>query len=324
MWQSREGFVLGKLIDFDGYPVRAVLNQLLQDKTTKQNIIFATDAYAEYGAEFQEKAQITAEKLLGYGKVLIQPRVEKAAAEQQARTRKKAEVFTPSWIVNKMNNHCDEEWFGRPNVFNTEDGTGWTTNLEPIVFEGKKTWKHYVDSRRIEITCGEAPYVVSRYNATTGEPIPIKDRIGILDRKFRVVNENVSDNEEWLKWSERAVQSSYGYEFQGDNLLLARINVLITYVEQHELRFGAQPDLKRLYRIANIICWNFWQMDGITGTIPFTIPKSSDEGDQLFFDGFFGDVIEEETPDTAPVCKIWDWRRDNAISYEDVRKGVKR
>lgn len=106
---------MSKLIDFESYPISPVLDRLLQDKTTKQNIIFATDAYLENGPDFAETAQITVDKLLGYMKIKIQPRVEKAAEEQLARTRKKAEVFTPSWIVNKMNNHCDEEWFGRPN-----------------------------------------------------------------------------------------------------------------------------------------------------------------------------------------------------------------
>ena len=217
---------MNKLIDLENYPVKPVLERLLQDKTTKQNIIFATDAYLENGPEFTETSQITKDKLLGFMKIKIQPRVEKAAEEQLARTRKKAEVFTPSWIVNKMNNHCDEEWFGRPNVFNTENDTGWVTNDAPIAFEGKDTWQSYVDSRRLEITCGEAPYVVSRYDAATGEIIPIRDRIGLLDRKLRVVNENADGDAEWLKWALRALQSSYGYEFQGDNLLIARVNVL--------------------------------------------------------------------------------------------------
>jgi hypothetical protein len=309
------------LIDLTAYPVRAVLSRLLQDKTTKQNIIFATDAYAEEGADFGEREQITAEKLLGFEKILIQPRVEKAMADQLARTRKKAEVFTPSWIVNKMNNHCDEEWFGRPNVFNTEDGTSWSTNEAPVEFEGKKTWKAYVDSRRIEITCGEAPYIVSRYDAATGEIIPIKDRIGILDRKLRVVNENAVSDAEWLKWTERAFQSSYGYEFQGDNLLIARANLLLTFVEYYEQRFGTPPDEKLLQRYVNIICWNFWQMDGITGTLPFAVLQEEEDKDQTSIFGFFEDAEKERQQGIALICKTWDWRRENAISYDDIRGG---
>lgn len=308
-----------KLIDLESYPVKPVLARLLQDKTTKQNIIFATDAYLSNGPGFSETSQITADKLLGFEKIRIQPRVEKAVEEQLARIRKKAEVFTPSWIVNKMNNHCDEEWFGRPNVFNTEAGTSWTVNLEPVLFGEEHTWKEYVDSRRIEITCGEAPYVVSRYDAATGEIIPIVNRIGILDRKLRIVNENAADDAEWLKWMLRALQSSYGYELQGDNLLIARVNILNTVVEYYNARFGVEPDVNLLRKAVNIICWNFWQMDGLTGTVPFSVPKQQDE--QVTFFEFFDDAIEDQQLTIMPVCRIMNWRKDISVSYDSIRGG---
>lgn len=111
--------------------------------------------------------------------------------------------------------NADEQWFGRKDVFNyVNDDNTWTVNEEKIIFDGKQTWKKYVDSRRLEITCGEAPYLVSRYDTTTGELIvPPINRIGFLDRKLRVVNENTITEEEWLKWAERAIQSYYGYEY---------------------------------------------------------------------------------------------------------------
>lgn len=55
-----------RLIDLESYPVQLVLDRLLQDKTTKQNIIFATDAYSENGEDFAETSSITVEKLLGF------------------------------------------------------------------------------------------------------------------------------------------------------------------------------------------------------------------------------------------------------------------
>ena len=222
-----------------------------------------------------------------------------------------------------MNNHCDEEWFGIPNVFNTENGTEWVTNTAPIAFPGKRTWKSYVDSRRLEITCGEAPYVVSRYDAATGEIIPIKDRIGILDRKLRVVNENASDDAEWLKWALRALQSTYGYEFQGDSLLIARVNVLDTVVEQYEARFHARPDSRLLRKIVNIINWNIWQMDGLTGTIPFSLPKQQNN-EQITFGGFFDTAGEALQLPIMPVCRVMDWRKDRSVSYDEIRGGNKR
>lgn len=316
---------MANLIDIQAYPINKLLSRLLQDKTTKQNIIFATDAYADCGEEYGERQQITEDKLLGFGKVRIVPRVEKAAEEQLLRTRKKAEVFTPSWIVNRMNNHCDAEWFGRQDVFNTEDGVTWITTPGSIPFDKPGDWKKYVDSRRIEITCGEAPYIVSRYDTTTGELIPIENRIGILDRKMRVINENAQDDQEWLKWAMRAFQSVYGYEFQGDNLLIARINTILTFMDYYSARFNDTPELKLLQKYANIVCWNFWQMDGITGTIPFAIKAEPEEDPmQITLFEFMGEAeVGEDTPD-APLCKIWDWRKENAVSYDSIRGGSKK
>lgn len=121
----------------------------------------------------------------------------------------------------------------RENVFNVEnEDHTWTATKEQIEFPAHKTWKEYVDSRRLEITCGEAPYLVSRYDVSTSELIDsIEQRIGQLDRKLRVVNENASDYNEWVKWAIRAFEASYGYEYQGDNLLIARVNLLLTFID---------------------------------------------------------------------------------------------
>ncbi|MEE3499435.1 MAG: restriction endonuclease subunit M, partial [Ruminococcus bromii] len=53
-----------------------------------------------------------------------------------------------------------------------------------------KSWQDYIKDTRLEMTCGEAPYLVSRYDAITGEDIAVSDRIGLLDRKLRIVGEN--------------------------------------------------------------------------------------------------------------------------------------
>ena len=42
-----------------------------------------------------------------------------------------------------------------------------------------------------------SPYLVSRYDTTTGESIPIYKRIGLLDRKLRIINENTTTFNEW-------------------------------------------------------------------------------------------------------------------------------
>ena len=152
---------MDKLIDITSYPVSNVLNLLLKDKTTGKNIIFATNAYIDRIPPMTETTQITADIIQGANEDMIQPRVSKSLEQQAERTRKKAEVFTPSWICNKMNNHCDTEWFGRESVFNVEDGQSWNPTTDKIKFNEPKGWQKYVDSKRLEITCGEAPYIVS-------------------------------------------------------------------------------------------------------------------------------------------------------------------
>ena len=303
---------MGRLIDLTEYPVKDVLPALLKDKTTKKNIIFATDAYPNIDC----KTQITEELLLGMDSLAIQPRVLKSMEEQSERTRKKAEVFTPSWICNKMNNHCDTEWFGREGVFNREEDRSWVTNPEKIVFEKTDDWKKYVDSKRLEITCGEAPYLVSRYDTTTAEIIPVHDRIGILDRKLRVVGENTEDENDWLNWVYRAFQSVYGYEFQGDNLLIARINLLITFIEYYQDQWDRTPADQDLRKITNIIVWNLWQMDGITGTVPYGKPKEEFQQMNLFD---FAVGINDTEPEEVD-CRIFDWRSNESLAYRSIKE----
>lgn len=110
---------MSKLIDVSAYPVKTTLKILLQDKTTKQNIIWATDAYASHSG-CRDINQIEEHYLIGADPIPLMPRISKALEEQQERTRKKAEVFTPVWVCNQMNNHLAEEWFGRKDVFNKE------------------------------------------------------------------------------------------------------------------------------------------------------------------------------------------------------------
>lgn len=170
-----------QLINISDYRVKPVLKLLLSDKSTKQNIVFATSSYAHLGNRYAENCHIDADLLYGMDAMEIQPRVLKDAADQADRTKKKAEVMTLAWIVNKMNNHCDEEWFGYPDVFNLETETSWAVCEDKISFPEGKTWQKYVDSMRLEITCGEAPYLVSRYDTTTGESIPVSERMAYGD-----------------------------------------------------------------------------------------------------------------------------------------------
>ena len=157
---------------------------LLADKTTNNNIIWATDDYwNDNGFGFCFSDEIHAESLTGIFKTVIQPRIAKSQEKQLERTKIKAEVYTPAWVCNKQNNLVDSIWFGRENVFNTETEKNWITNPQKVEFPKDKTWQDYVDDRRLEITCGEAPYLVSRYDNATGLPFYFNN---LFNREFLV------------------------------------------------------------------------------------------------------------------------------------------
>ena len=210
-----------------------VLDTLLRDHTTGRNIFWATHDYEVLGPEYDYHSEILPHLITGEHGMVIRPRVLKSKEEQTDRAKDMAEVFTPSWVCNAQNNLVDEAWFGRKDVFNVEDTTKhtWTAKPDKIEFPEGKTWKDYVRANRMEMTCGEAPYLVSRYDTTTGEPIPLQERIGLLDRKLRVISENVDVSGDWLEWAQTAYKSIYGFEWQGDNLLLAREALLWTFIE---------------------------------------------------------------------------------------------
>lgn len=247
-----------------------LLQILLKDNSSNKTIIWATDNYRNKGVGFKETDFITIEKVTGIYGQTIRPRTKKTKEEQNKRIRDKAEVFTPSWLCNKQNNIIDSEWFGFTEVFNKEDNDTWITTNKKIKFPKDKSWKDYVTLLRMEISCGEAPYLVSRYDTVTGKTIDVVNRIGLLDRKFRVINENVDDYEEWIYWSKEAVKSIYGYDWQGDNVLLARENILYTYSDNYKLKFNKKPSVDLIKEIANIISWNIWQMDGVNYIIPYS------------------------------------------------------
>lgn len=316
------------LYDFD----KTLLETLLIDRSTGANIIWGTSDYRQFGESFAPEEQVRPELVTCKYASLIQPRSAKSKEEQERRTRDKAEVFTPSWVCNKQNNIVDQAWFGRKRTFNRERGSKWTTIQKPVVFSNKKgrTWKDYVTADRLEITCGEAPYLVSRYDTTTGEIIPVHRRIGLLDRKLRVVCENTRTKKTWHKWALEAFKSIYGYDYQGDNVLLARENMLYSYADYYKEKFGAEPEITELKEIAGIISWNIWQMDGIKYVVPNTCHLEEKTEARIVGD----DISEITTISECPGCRsgnkfqhngiyaiIMDWKNDTPIRFVDVIRG---
>ncbi|MBQ6131293.1 MAG: Eco57I restriction-modification methylase domain-containing protein [Selenomonadaceae bacterium] len=157
----------------------------------------------------------------------IKPRALKSADEKFFRTRSIAEVFTPSRLVKFMVDALDDE-----NLY----------------------WQLRLDSKWLEMACGEAPFITNRYDAETGSDIPFNERAGILDKKLRAIPAAADK----IFWAKRAVQSVYGYELQTDSLLIARANVLLTFAEFVE-DFSADD----LSEVAQVISRNFWKMDAL-------------------------------------------------------------
>lgn len=310
-----------------------LIDRTLSSENSQVNIFWATNNYADLGVGYQYSDQITLEAITGKNGEVIKPRAVKSREMQQQRSREMAEVFTPSWICNKQNNLIDNTWFGQENVFNIEvdnpDGShSWIPSDKKIIFPEGKTWHDYINENRLEITCGEAPYLVSRYDSVTGEPIPIERRIGLLDRKLRIAGENTQTSSEWLKAAQSAYMSVYGYEWQGDNLFLTRESLLYTFIDYYKAKFGKKPQLKSLQNIASIISWNIWQMDGLKGVIPGSCHSVQQTAKTLFD----SEVTVQECKGcqkgnihkhNGTYCKIMDWNSNKTLTFISLLKKEK-
>lgn len=255
-----------------------VLATLLRDHTTGKNIFWASHDYEGLGTAYDFHSEIRSELITGEHGMVIRPRVLKSKTEQADRSKDMAEVFTPAWVVKKMVDYVDIA----------------------------------IDTRCLELTCGEAPFLVSRYDATSGEPIAISDRVGVLDRKLHLVNEQQLDDESWLEQVRRAFQATYGYEWQGDSLLLARENLLYTFIDYYEARFGTQPDTSLLQEFAEIISWNLWQMDGLT----YRTPKEDKAQPQLQLSLFDDSPVASP----APLCVIMNWQNKKTLKVNNIKQ----
>ncbi len=296
-----------------------ILSILLKDRTTNKNIIWATNNYENHGPGYSFQDEITPEKITSYYGRIIRPRIKKSKQEREIRIKEKAEVFTPAWICNLQNNRIDEIWFGYKNVFNKSINEEWIINNNKINFNDK-FWGDYVTDIRLEVSCGEAPYLVSRYDAVTGKVLDLSDRIGLLDRKLRVVNENVNDLETWIEWVLKAYKSIYGFEWQGDSLLIARENLLYTFTDNFKYKFNKNPDLELVKKIAYIISWNIWQMDGIKYVIPNscntqTVINYTLFGDEMIKMECMGCKKGNNNRHNGIYAKTMNWETNHAIKY---------
>lgn len=277
-----------------------ILDILLIDRTMStpkriRNIIWANNNYLRFGAKFYSAtSQITPNLVTGKMEYIIKPRALKTKMVQKERTKAKAEVFTPTWIVKKQNDIVDKGY--------KDD------DLETYV---KRTW--------LEVAAGEAPYMVTRYDMESGEAIPVDKRVGFVDRKLQRINRDTNDKAEWQRLVIEAFKASYGFEWNGDSLLLARENLLYTYRDNYVYKWRQEPTYGLFRDIATVISYNVFQMDGLKCIIPLTEKRKHKLDVQLsLFDD--GKASDEWIVKPGKRVKIMNWST-NKMEFFD--KGVK-
>ena len=168
----------------------------------------------------------------------------------------------------------------------------------------------HIQLRWLEITCGEAPYMVTRYDTVTGEEIPLSERVGFVDRKLQRISREASDEVAFYELVKDAYHASYGYEYQGDSLLLARENLLATFEDYYLAKTGNQPTLEQKKEIATIISYNVFQMDGLKKISPYSATQKQSQ--QL---SLFSDELEVEQAEESKT-QIKDWKKNKMIGFE--------
>ncbi len=300
--KEEEGMTVSIPEELNRYALMGILPILLADRSTGGNIVWATHAYKDLGDGYGAIEEMQPKLVSGSHAGVIRRRAQKDKEEQCLLTRQHAEVFTPVRICAMMIDYADSAWMTSNGIQRLEDD-----------------WQRYVSSQRLEITCGEAPYLVNRYDAETGEEVAdAEHRIGILDRKLRLISRNVHSRDEWLDWAIKAVEATYGYEYQGDNLLIARVNVLRD-IEDY-LSFAGYEGLSQdeYERFATIISWNLWQMDGLTYMTPARAGVAVSAQLVLFDDDNASGNDAPETMLKEPA-KIRDWKADCAVKFSKIQ-----
>ncbi|MHC3756238.1 Eco57I restriction-modification methylase domain-containing protein [Streptococcus suis] len=266
-----------------------LLRTLLKDRTTNKSIVWATHSYELLGKGFGLYDRITPSKVTGPYANLIQPRSEKSKYEQKDRTKVRAEVFTPTWLVKQQIDAVDQDF-------------------QDLDLEA------YLNLKWLEITCGEAPYMVSRYDTVTGQALDLEERVGFLDRKLHRLSEEVHEEEAWFQGAVIAYQNAYGYEYQGDSLLLARENLLASFIDYYQAKFDQEPSPSQKQTIAQIISYNVLQMDGLTYTSPYS--QQAKEAVQL---NLFEEIAEQTSQ--PQKAQIKDWKTNELIDFERLSQG---
>lgn len=220
----------------------SVLETLLTDKSTRRPLVWPSGPN-------HPAAWMSREDFL---------RPQLAAEDPQA---EQAEFL--EW--NRKLNTLDAAWFGHEPAFNEESAQGWQTLSEPVAFDDPFHWKKYVTRPVFLFQAGHGQALVFRPFAQGAEPMQYGKRMGILDRRLRIISENTREESEWLRWAESALQSLYGTDVSPLAIFQARLSALVAVREAYAQRFGGQLPVREEKYMVTTLCWNLFQMDPRTG-----------------------------------------------------------
>ncbi len=286
------------------------------------NIIWATDDYEALGKGYGFHDQILPGLISGECSGIIRPHAFKGDEEKRTRMKLHGEVSTPAWVCNAQCNLVDKAKLKKDGLFNIENpDRTWTVKRAKIKFPKGMSWLDYINDSCLEITCGEAPYLVSRYDASTGKFIPVGHRVGLLDRKLRVAKENTTSAQEWSDAAVMAYKSTFGYEWQGDSLLIARQSMLYTFIEYHRHYFKCDPADELIFEIADIVSWNLWQMDGLRGVVPGSC-HTHGRGKQRCKGCASKDLPQAMHDHNGVYALFKDWADGKIIEYHTLSAGI--
>ncbi len=108
--------------------------------------------------------------------------------------------------------------------------------------------------------------------------------------------------------------------------MLAREALLFTFIEYYVDKFKNEPELLYIQKIAYVISWNIWQMDGLKGVIPNSCISNVQENENIFGNLEVniilcnGCKLKKINEHNGVYCEIIDWKENDPLKGE---KGLK-
>lgn len=118
---------------------------------------------------------------------------------------------------------------------------------------------------------------------------------------------------------------------RGDNVLLARENLLYTFIDYYKAQFNGRPTLKIQEEFAEIISWNIFQMDGLRYVVPMSCHHENKviPSELTLFGEIPGKVEKYEcegckynrpNKHNGRYVKIMDWSKNKVVRFVDLIK----